>query len=590
MHVFARFDSQTSHPAGPCLLLEGDWPPTAAGEERRSLDASFDGRHAEIDAAAERLATSIGEAAATSARGANFADVNALRLRYAAVRWLRVVAWFERCVDLLDRRPWTLHVDLPRDAEYVALFEALAERRGCALRIVAAGGDAPDVAPPPAPPNPAWRRLLGRWLARGFTPRSNRRPRVMLCGNPRILDPVCAELLRQGADPVWLYDRFAVGALRWRLRGVRQVVCNASEATAHDFPTHLSQRPIVVGDVDLTGVVEAWYRREVAWFGPAQARLRHTVAEHVDRFRPDYVVVDEDATPLSRMLLDAARRRGARSIVVQHGICGIRFGFAPQKADVCCVWDRASARQLTRWGIDRARIAVTGSPYVDRVLREVAAVRRRRSAAGRDVGPLRVALIGTTPPRDDRPDAVEFHWTARSYESLLEAAFRALESLPDAEVWLRPHPRAGADAAWRRAVERFPRNRIRDVAELPVAEVLGSVDVVLSCPSSLAVEAAQAGLPVVQLLPDGAGAVAPAAWYGLRGPVSTESAVREALRVAAAEPRGDERAVRGAFGGVDHADAARRIVDVLFDRATADGAERNGEVGTMAAVTGAAYV
>ena len=551
------------------------------------MDETFDGRDAHLDAEAERLATSIADAAAVAPGGANFADLNALRLRYAAVKWLRVVAWFERHAERDDREPITFHGDTSRDDEYQALLTAIAESTGRAFAIAhAASRSLATTASPPA--NPLWRRLLGRLFASNRSPRRRAGPRVLLCGNLRILAPVCEELLRQGAEPVWLYDRFAVGALRRRMHGVRQLVCNSSEATSHDFPSRLLQRPVRRGDVDLSASVEAWYRRAVAQFGPAQARLHHAVAQHVERLRPDYVVVDEDATPLPRAILACARRRGARTIAVQHGVCGIRFGFVPQQADVCCVWDRASARQLTVWGISADRIRVTGSPYVEAMLQEVAALRTRRPAHDRTSRPLRIAVVGAPPPRDDRPDAVEFRWTSQAYAELTDAAFGALAARADVEVWVRPHPRAASDPHWARGVARLPSASVRDVSHLSQAECLAGVDGVLSFPSSLGVEAARAGLPVVLLMPARAGAILPAAWYGLRGPASTEREITAAIDDLVAR-RGRSSS---AFAGTDLSmprDSARRIVDVVFDREPTDAARFDVDDATAAKSTEALH-
>ena len=52
----------------------------------------------------------------------------------------------------------------------------------------------------------------------------------------------------------------------------------------------------------------------------------------------------------------AERMRTNRSLVVQHGVPYIRFGFTPLEADAICAWGESSRAQFQRWGIPSERI------------------------------------------------------------------------------------------------------------------------------------------------------------------------------------------------------------------------------------------
>jgi hypothetical protein len=141
MQIFARHELTTmaSDNGHPRLLLEGSWPAAAADAKKNkllALDDLFDGRHAAIDAEAERLAERIAAAVRRPCPDQpSFADVNILKLRYAAVKWLRPLAWRRSLSPAMRPQHYELHVSTDgEDAEYSALWQALAAADGCDLQ------------------------------------------------------------------------------------------------------------------------------------------------------------------------------------------------------------------------------------------------------------------------------------------------------------------------------------------------------------------------------------------------------------------------------------------------------------------------
>lgn len=553
MFVFARrslvpdaWSARSAPTEQAALLLEGDWRDAdlAASTSRLrllALDTLIDAtRFAHLDEEAECLATDITRAAAPSDQGVlaaqpNFAAINALRLRYEALRWLRVIEFRRSFAHDAASEPVELYVAPGRDNEYVVLWQSLSRAFGFTLRIHLVLGDAVKSAPFTLPKNSWWRRTLARLFANQAASRdrhssetSAHRPRLLFVGNPRILDPVCDAVLDRGANVAWLYDRFAVSA--WRERradGVAWLTCDGDSPDRDLFPTKLLRSPLSRSGIDLSEVAEAWFRRWRQRLGVVQSRQWRRVGEHLAALRPQQVVLDEDATPLARITIAHARRLGIPSTVVQHGVCCVRFGFAPLEADIFCAWDDATRRQLEAWGVRCDRIAVTGPPRTRRHFQNA------RSA--NDV--RRIVLLATLPPRDDRPDAVELHLTTRTHAAMLHAACAAVDELRtiasgDFELVIKMHPRAPHDPSLSQCLRNFPKLRHRIVVGGSLDEVLGSAACVLSCVSSAGIEASAAGLPVVQLLPQGSGKILPAAWYGLLGSARTLDELRPLLRQA----------------------------------------------------------
>jgi hypothetical protein len=555
-------------PDAPALLLEGSWPAAAPPQARWALDSSIDARFGWIDRQAAEWAQRLAQDGlmlprGNSLAGISSADLNALELRYYLVKLLRVVAFFSEVRPLRPPQTVALAALRHRDRDYAEVLEQVCRLGGvdCQVRWI----DEQPAGDGRFPHNGLLRRLA-HGLVRRFEPRApgrGGRPRIVLCGNPGLLDPVCGELVARGAQVWWLYDRFALKSfLRWRSAGVRQLACDASLGQQNRFFQHLPERLDCRG-VDLAPTVSGWLAERLSTHGPRQTRLVEQLDAHFRRIAPDALVLDEDATPLGRAAVAVGRVHGAASAVVQHGAPCCRFGFAPLAADRILVWGRSSGEQLSRWGVSPQQIRIVGSPRHDQ-LRARLADRRGQKSAGHEQRPPHFLLLTTMPPRDDRPDAVTLRLTTQTYAEMLRTAIACVARRPGAWLSIKLHPRAAADPILDRVLAEGPRPRTRIIRHVPMEEALDGVDCVLSCGSSAGVDATLSAIPVIQILPPGTSDFLPCEQWGLAGTAhdaaeleSLLDHIRTGRRAAAAGPDPD------VFGDFQRP-AAERIGDEVL--------------------------
>lgn len=583
MRMFARPTLAAGAAAigGPALVLEGSWPVDGVGAAENvggavatvgddhgrrcppsegpwSLDEMIDARRAWIDQAAAELAAEVAE----NPHETSLAYLNELALRYFLVKLLRVVAFFEIHPPAPGDR-LAARLVCGKDAAYDELLREIAQHYGASLEVEwCAAAPARHVHRRPIP----WRR----WAARAQreaamrTPPSglpadshlaDGAPRVVLCGNPRILDAVCGELIARQANVWWLHEQFAARCWwRWRRQGVGQLTCDSASRSAR-FDDVAISRDIRCRGIRLNGALDCWLGERVGAYGPRQSRWIEVIERHFRAIHPTAIVLDEDATPLKRAVVALARRHAAPSMVVQHGApCG-RFGFSPLAADKIGVWGDATRAQLRAWNVPDEQIAVVGWPCFDARL----LARRPASASRRRRGP-RFLLLATVPPSDSRPDTVEFHLTRCNHEAMLDMVCTVISETEDARLTLKLHPRAADGAVFARVLARWPRLRAKIVHHTSLSAVLPSADCVLSCASTAGIESALAGAPVVQLLPAGSADVLPADQWGLIGSARTAPELRSqivaALERGWIEPPAEASGVAAAIGRT----AAARIV------------------------------
>ena len=340
MKVFARYELAAAEfarcmPLGdarrapePALLLEGSWPEASTLRQLYSLDDSIDSRFAWIDEEASRLAEvagasllplplgeiwSVGETVQSfTPAPPSPAHLNALALRYYLVKLLRLIAFVQEVAPNLAYSQCDLFATSGRDEDYAELLTELGRAGGFEVVVhwsppaIVSGKESARTR---QRVSNSWLRFrlgqLIRWFDQRNLSSNEARPRVVLFGNPRVLDPVCEELVGQRTEACWLYDRFAVGCWRrWRPRGVRQLICNADRATLGDPVCERSGAPrlreLRVRGIRIDRVIECWLEKRISQTHEREMRFFQRTVEHLLRVKPRAIVLDQDATPLAR--------------------------------------------------------------------------------------------------------------------------------------------------------------------------------------------------------------------------------------------------------------------------------------------------
>ena len=559
-----------SIPQKPIVLLTGAWP-GSRGKSVVELDVTIDQRFGWIDKEAERLAEVAG-GSITPVKRLPVPWVNVLALRYYLVKLLRVIEFFYKVQP--PRKNERVHVIADRaDRDDVAIIAAFCRRAG-AKCTVQWSGEEEDGSASAAEREEGWRKTLRQLISRlpEKELESDRHRRVVLCGNPRYLDSLCRVLHDRKCHIWWLYDRLAVKSFfQWRRKGIEQLTCQDDSFVPEEAEEPIDLPKLEFRGMDLRNLVSEWLGKRLASRRHDQRRWQRQIERHFHEIKPDFLVMDEDATPMKRIALAIMRRNGGGSYVIQHGAPVARFGFAPLEADGFFAWGRSTREQLQIWDVPPERIHITGSPAHD-LLYE--AIRKTRRKARKPDVPARILLLATVAPRDDRPDVIEMNMNSRTYGEMIEAAFAAVEGIPDGVLVIKPHPRSRDDSAVRDAASRHPKVKAERSKASSLEASLRGVDCVLSCLSSAGIEATLANLPVIQLVPRGAGRILPFDRWGLLGSASNAQEllplIQEALKM-----RG--RVKNPVFGDVfanascwarsskNVPDSANRIADILLD-------------------------
>jgi len=234
---------------------------------------------------------------------------------------------------------------------------------------------------------------------------------------------------------------------------------------------------------------------------PWSARAMDEAGAALDAIRPDVAVTYAEAGGWGRALALEARRRGIPLAGLQHGFIyrhwlnyrherdetapdtanGADAGF-PFPASTL-LFDDYAATQLTGTGhFPGGAVQVTGSARLDEL---IAAVRGLDANAIARVAADAGAIGG-------RP-LVVFAAKEREARRSLPALIAAIESMPDVQLAIKPHP-AETPEVYRRAAADVPNVRVL-AADTPLPPLLAAARALVTVNSTVAIDALSLGIP-----------------------------------------------------------------------------------------------
>jgi hypothetical protein len=275
----------------------------------------------------------------------------------------------------------------------------------------------------------------------------------------------------------------------------------------------------------------------------------------LDATRPELVLVGNDRWWAEQAYVLAARARGIPTLCVQDGMDGVLPAWYWLEADHVATTGETYSERLRRWGgVAPERVHVTGQPRYDGFdaphdAEARAAARRRLGLTGGDFW----ALFATQPFQD---------------ASYPRRVLRAVLASGAARVLVRPHPQTRAETYHALAAE-FPPGHVLVVEGAPMLDSLVAVDVLVTQFSTVAVEGALVGRPVVCADFSGLPEVTPFASNGIATRARDERTLTELVtRLRAGETLLDPATVaRGLSRLVGPRDgrAAERVAGVVAE-------------------------
>lgn len=320
-----------------------------------------------------------------------------------------------------------------------------------------------------------------------------------------------------------------------------------------------------VDDVDLWPVLEADLRGAALVQWPWSARTMDEAGAAIDALGCHTVVTYAEAGGVGRALMLEARRRGVRSIGLQHGFIYRHWLNYRHEADeitaeaddrgyplpdLTLVFDRyaeAHLREAGHFPVDR--LVVTGSARLDALAARITRLTAAEITAAREA-------VGAVPGQRLALLAAKFSEIREDLPALVDA----VKAEPGIHLAIKAHPSESADLYT--ALVDGVRNISVAAADADLATLVGAADVVVTKNSTVALDGLVLGRPALVIgLPNN---LSPFVDAGVMAGAATPEAVGPALRGVLYD-----REVRDRLTG-----AAAAFIDAYGLRASGDAADR----------------
>jgi hypothetical protein len=227
---------------------------------------------------------------------------------------------------------------------------------------------------------------------------------------------------------------------------------------------------------------------------PAMARALAYRSTLYNALGVEGIIVNDDVQMIKRIDLAASR---CPSLYVQHGVSGEINGEDALTADMMAVWGEADAEKYAVRGNDRDRLAVTGNPKYDKILRCLDAPPKAwkdEVALALGLGDLSNLVVFATQVAPKR----SAYDTDDEEEVLAWAVCRAMAQFPRKRLIMKLHPnQRGREAAYREIARRCGLKDFGVVREIALSKLLAQCELFITESSTAAYEACLWDLPVL---------------------------------------------------------------------------------------------
>ncbi len=280
-----------------------------------------------------------------------------------------------------------------------------------------------------------------------------------------------------------------------------------------------------------------------------------TLSEAFDRLQPRCVVSTTYSNIVGRATACVAKRCGAGSVFVQHGMFPDCDFFAYFCNDLLLLWGEANRRTMLRNGIAPEQIQVVGPSIYDPLARRMATSAPNRFPRGGE--PLRIAYLASR----TGGLAVSSSIARRCFTAVAEAASR----IPNAELRVKVHP--GDKSGLLESLARdYPSASIATTGS--AQDIICECDVAIVVSSTTGLEACMAGRPLIVLEVAGAPDYGPYEQYGAALQIRADGFDSAESLAQAIRSLSDPAKLAALEAG------RRRLIDDLLNRGTGDATER----------------
>jgi len=199
--------------------------------------------------------------------------------------------------------------------------------------------------------------------------------------------------------------------------------------------------------------------------------------------KPKLLVVMNEITTLGNIAVYIAKKKGIKTLCIQHGAMGDAFSFTPVSVDKIAVWGESSTKALIEKRTSKEKITITGAPqFDDLTIRNISLNKNIIKKLG--INPYKKLIFLTTQPVSDMKE-------------ITTAVCKAVKSIPETQLVMKLHPSEYFMNIYKKIAKKEGVNAI--ITKKYLYPILNACDLLITPHSTTAMEAMILGRPVITI-------------------------------------------------------------------------------------------
>lgn len=256
--------------------------------------------------------------------------------------------------------------------------------------------------------------------------------------------------------------------------------------------------------LNLWPIIEQKFAHVFKSLFPQMIGLIESANQGLAFYHPSLVVLNADFTPNGRAICVIAKQMGLPTLVIQHGVYGTYLaGYDIIYADKLAAWGKSQVNSYTALGNDSSKVEVVGGYLFDKLYyrskqrdREGNAKERICQQLGLDFksGIFTFATTATS----KKGGFLSAYQADDNGELVLRQIIEMMKEFPEKQLVVKLHPMED-EVVYGRVLDEMPRERerARVVKQIDLHDLIDASEIILTGPSTVALEAIIMDKPVV---------------------------------------------------------------------------------------------
>jgi vancomycin permeability regulator SanA len=314
--------------------------------------------------------------------------------------------------------------------------------------------------------------------------------KIFFCGNKNIFENVIKELNKNKKNEIFrcnnrLQKSFFINKRyipSYRLKGIKTKHQKGLIKEINNFNKKTKDLEFLKNidlEDELIPIVKSWIFYYLKFKFLEISKIIDHMIKLIKKNKISLILLDADVNFFEKTFAQVGKRFNLPSIVVQHGVIGNKRGFLPSSADFFLSFGEKSKEYLIKYGYEKDKIIITGSPQFDKYFNLEIPEKNKKKI---------IFIMSTYSSKDINP---EMEIPSQGWKDIYRMLFNSLKKFPGYELIIKSKGKGELEDLPRTIAEEIGIDvqRIKIIERISPIELMKDTEMVIVTDSTMAFDA-----------------------------------------------------------------------------------------------------